>query len=120
MKNITILFFAMSLTLMGIDMQAYTFHYEVSACHSTFNTLCGDGVIHIVQGRSAIRVEATAGLPVKLTLVDSKQNVRLEVPAIFKGRSININTKNYESGVYTLIAESLTNKQEFDLVISSE
>jgi len=107
----------MSLTLLGIDMQAYSFHYQTSEYDATLNALYGDGVIHIIQGRSAIHVEATTNSPIKLILMDSKQNVRFEVSLISKGRSIDIDTKNYESGVYTLVAESLTGKQEVDFVI---
>lgn len=119
MKNIKILFFTILLTLLGVDMQAHISYFD-SASHSNSNALYGDGVIHIVQGRSSIRVEATANSPVKLILMDSKQNVRFEVPVIPKGGRININTKNYESGAYTLVAESLTNRQEIDFVIGKK
>lgn len=120
MKNIRILFFAISLMLLGADIQAHTSYCEVSVNHSACNTLYGDGVIHIIQGRNAIRVEVTTNSPVKLTLLDSKKNVRFEVPVISKDRRININTKNYESGTYTLIAESLTGRQEVGFVIRNK
>ena len=120
MKNIVILFFTMSLALLGIDMQAYSFHYQTSEYDATLNALYGDGVIHIIQGRSAIHVEATTNSPIKLILMDSRQNVCFEVPIISKNGRININTKSYESGMYTLIAESLTNRQEIDIIIGKK
>jgi len=98
---------------------------EIAFCNtSIYNTALnvpqGDGIIHIIQGRSEIRVEIIVDVLVKLTVLDSKQNVVFETSVIQQERRVDIDTKGYELGAYNLVATSSIGKQEVNFVIEGE
>jgi len=117
MKNKNKILFATILLLSSFGLQANDISITTFNHNLTLNAPQADGVIHIVQGRSAIRVEIKTILPVKLTVLDKEQNKLIDMPVIQNNRYVYINTENYTSGIYTLIADSPIDSQVFNFIV---
>lgn len=114
MKNIFVL---VLFTLFSFGLQTKTVLCNTSEYGLSLKAPQGGGIIHIVQGRHAIRIEPVADVSIQLIVFDSKQNVVTELLLNRQERQLSIDTKNYKSGVYTLVAKSLTGVQEMNFII---
>ncbi len=114
MKN---LFILILFILFSFSLQADNTLYNISDYDVSIKAPQGGGIIHIVQGRSTIRIEPVIDVSIQLTVFDSKRNVVSELLLNQQGRQVSIDTNNYESGTYTLVAESPTEVQEINFII---
>lgn len=112
------LFFIILFMLFSFGVQADTALCTTSDYGSSLKAPQGDGVIHIVQGRSTIHVEPIVNVSIKLTVFDSKQNIVSELRLNRQRRQVSIDISNYEPGIYTLVAESLAEIQTMSFIIN--
>lgn len=118
MGNLKNLLFVAVFMLFGLGVQANTTPYTASVYDLSFDAPQGSGVIHIVQGRHQIRVEIVAEGAVELVLLNSSGEAVFQKSVQAHKRIVNIHTKNYAPDVYTLVAESLIEKEAITFAVN--
>lgn len=118
MGNLKNFLFVAVFMLFGLGVQADTTPYTPTVYDISFDAPQGPGVIHIVQGRHKIRIEIVAEGSVELSLFNSSGETVFQQSVKANKRVVNIQTKNYASGVYTLVAESLEETEEITLTLN--
>lgn len=118
MGNLRNLFFVAAFTLLGFGVQANTNLYITSDNNTSLNAPQIDGVVHVTQGRNGVFIDILVGGLVELTVHDPNGNVVLQRSVKQQVRRIRVNIKKYESGTYTLYAESGIGVQSVQFAIT--
>lgn len=118
MGNLRNLFFAVAFMLLGFGVQANTNLYITSGNNTSLNAPQIDGVVHVTQGRNGVFIDILVGGLVELTVRDPNGNVVLQRSVKQQVRRIRVNIKKYESGTYTLYAESGIGVQSVQFAIT--
>ncbi len=117
MGNLKNFLFVAVFMLFGLGVQADTTPYTPSICALSLDAPLNSGIIHVVQGRHKIRVRIETEGPVELTMFNSSGETVYQSSVQVNKRVVNIDTKNYAPGVYTLVAESLEETEEIMLTV---
>jgi len=117
MKYLKNMLLVVAFALFGLGLQAATPLYSFSSAVITVNAPQIDGVINIVQGRNSVGVETLTADTVVLTVLNSDGEVVYQRNLQAQMRRANIDTNNYEDGVYILLAEAAEGIQVISFTI---
>lgn len=118
MGNLKNLFFVAAFMLLGFGVQANTNLYTNSDYGTLLTAPQGDGVVNITQGLHGIVVDILVSGPVKIKVLNEDGTLRFHRFVPSPVRRVKINTKNYKSGTYTLLAKSTVSEQAIDFVVA--